>query len=94
MVIILLAVVALTDYVITFYCIVNLVAKPAFEAEEIPEDISGEDFMGYNNEDKEFNDHIEEQNVRIALLSSNIDEILSNINSIVERNKVNQGVLS
>jgi hypothetical protein len=92
MFIIILAVVALTDYVITVCCIVNMVTKPTAMTEETPKGISEGDVMGHINNDKEFNDYIEEQNARIALLSFNIDKILSNIDSIIEKNKVNQGV--
>jgi hypothetical protein len=81
MFIVILAVVALTDYIITFYCIVNLAAKPADETIETTEDIS-----------EEFFDHIEEQNARISHLSFKVDEILSNIDSIIGENKVKQGV--
>ena len=98
---VILIVVALTDYVITVYCIVSMVAKSSVETEEIPDDISEGDVMDLANNDYAGcvvdhinNDYIEEQNARIALLSSNIDEILSNIDSIVEGKKVNQGVLS
>jgi hypothetical protein len=92
MFIIFLAVVALTDYVITVYCIVNLVAKPAGETAEPPRDISDGSVMGYISIDKEFIDHIEEQNARIAHLSFKVNEILSNIDSIIEGNKVKQSV--
>jgi hypothetical protein len=101
---VILAVVALTDYIIIFYCIVSMVARPSVGTEETPEDFFEGGVMDYINNDyveeqnaciASFNDdYIEEQNARIALLSSNIDEILSNIDSIVEGNKVNQGVLS
>jgi hypothetical protein len=85
---VILVVVALADYVITVYCIVSMVAKPTAETEEIPEDNFEGCAIDHIN-----NDYIEEQNARIALLSSNINEILSNIDSIVEGNKVNQRVL-
>ena len=92
MFIVILAVVALTDYVITVYCIVNLAAKPTDETKETPEDISEGGVMEHINIDKEFIDHIEEQNARIAHLSFKVDEILTNIDSIIEGNKVKQGV--
>jgi len=91
---VILAVVALTDYVIIFYFIVNMVAKPTVGTEEPPKDISGGGVMCHINSDKELNDYIEEQNARIAVLSFNIDEILSNIDSIIERKKVNQEALA
>ena len=100
MFLVILTVIALADYVITFYCIVNMVAKPMVKAAETPKDISDEyktvdcADMGYVCDDEEFNRYIEEQNSRIALLSSNVNKILSNIDSIVEGNKVNQGALS
>ena len=101
MFIFILAAVALADYVIIFYCIVSMVAKTSVETEEIPDDISEGYVMDYVNNGYEESviehindDYIEEQNARIAVLSSNIDEILSNIDSIVEGKKVNQGVLS
>jgi hypothetical protein len=91
---VILAVVALTDYVIILYFIVNMVAKPTVETEEPPKDISGGGVIRHINSDKELNDYIEEQNARIAVLSFNVDEILSNIDSIIERKKVNQGALA
>jgi len=97
---IILAVVALADYVIIFCCLVNMVAKPTVRTAETPEFVS----EGYEtmdcavpvqvNDDEELNRYIEEQNSRIELLSSNINEILSNIDSIIERSKENQGVLA
>jgi len=108
MFIVILAVVALADYVIVFYSIVSMVAKPTIETAETQtlNDLSEGDIMEYidnngefndndkefNDYDKEFDDYIEEQNARIALLSLKVDEILSNIDSIIEGNKVNQGV--
>jgi hypothetical protein len=77
-----------------------MVTKPTVEAEEIPNDIFEEyktidcADMGYVCDDEEFNRYIEEQNSRIALLSSNVNEILSNIDAIVEGDKGNQGALS
>jgi len=94
MFIVILAVVALTDYVITVYCILNIVTKPTVETAEPPKDISEGGVMGHINNEKEFNDYIEEQNARITLLSFNIEKILSNIDSIIEGNKVNQRGLS
>jgi len=102
-----LAVIALADYVIIFYSIVNMVAKPTIETAETQtlNDFSEGDIMEYidnngefnDNEfdgnDEEFNEYIEEQNARIALLSVNVDKILSNIDSIIEKSKFNQGVL-
>jgi len=95
MFVVILAVVALTDYVIIFYFIVSMVAKPGFGTDETTEDIFEGGVMNYSNdgyiEEQDagivpFNDdYIEEQNARIALLSSNIDQILSNIDAIVER---------
>jgi len=100
MFIVILTIIALADYVITFYCIVNMVVKPAVMTEETPKVIFEENKaidcadMGYVCDDEEFNRYIEEQNSRIALLSLNVNEILSNIDTIIEGNKVDQGVLS
>ena len=98
MFIVIMAVAALADYVITFCCIVNMVAKPAVETEETPKAVSEgyqtmDNAVGHLSDDEEFNRYIEEQNARIALLSFNIDKILSNIDSIVEGNKAEQVVL-
>jgi len=98
MFIVILTVVALADYVITAYCILNMVVKPTVNTVKTPKYISeGEEDQTMNdavmeriNDDEEFNSYIEEQNNRIALLSFNVDEILSNIDSIIERNKVRQ----
>jgi hypothetical protein len=90
---VILAVAALADYVIIVYCILNMVSKPAVKTAEIPKDISEGYLMGHINNDKEFNAYIEEQNYRIALLSLNVEEILSNIDAIIERNKEKQGVM-
>jgi hypothetical protein len=114
MFIVILTVIALADYVITFCCILEMVAKPADKTAITPKDIYEEDktmnsvdmgfvcddkeFDGYeknfNSYDKDFNSYIEEQNSRIALLSFNVNEILSNIDSIIERDKINQEALS
>jgi len=100
MFIVILTIIALADYVITFYCIVNLVVKPTVKTEEPPKNILEENKtidcadMGYVCDDEEFNRYIEEQNSRIALLSFNVNKILSNIDSIIERDKVNQEALS
>jgi len=90
-----LAIVALADYVITVYCILTMVSKPTVKKEETPKDISEGGVTGcIIINDKEFNDYIEEQNLRIAVLSAKVDEILSNIDAIIEGNKAKQGVLS
>ena len=99
---VILAVIALADYIIIFCCIVNMVAKPAVGTAGIPEVIfDGETEqttdnadMGFVCDDDEFNRSIEEQNSRIAVLSFNVNKILSNIDSIIERDKVNQEALS
>jgi len=99
---VILAVIALADYVIIFYCIVNMVAKPAAMTAETAEVVFEREtdqtmncaVMEHVNDDEEFQRYIEEQNSRIAALSSNVNEILSNIDSIIERNEVNQRVLS
>jgi hypothetical protein len=88
---VILAVVALTDYVITLYCIVNMVAKTTVETVEIQKDISEGGVMVHINNDKAFNDYIEEQNARIALLSFNVDKILSTIDSIVKKQIKSEG---
>ena len=107
MFIVLLAVVALAEYVIIFYSIVNMVAKPAdkLEEEEKKQTVNNADVgfvcehtdfngcsKGSNTYDKEITGYIEEQNYRIALLSFNVAQILSNIDAIVERNKAEQRV--
>jgi len=90
---VILAVAALADYVIIIYCILNMVTKPTVKKVEIQKDVSEECVMVHINNDKEFNAYIKEQNYRIALLSLNVEEILSNIDAIIERNKVKQGVM-
>jgi len=107
MFIVILAVIALADYVITFCCIVNMVSKPAIRMEEPPKEIfegeqtinnadmgivcDDEEFNSYdknfNTYDKDFNSYIEEQNSRIALLSLNVNEILSNIDTIIQKKR-------
>jgi len=99
---IILAVVALADYVIIFWCIVNMITKLTVKTVETPEAFfEGEidqtmncAVMEHVNNDEEFNRYIEEQNSRIAALSFNINKILSNIDAIIEGNEVNQRVLS
>jgi len=108
MFIVLLVVVALADYVITFCCIVNMVTKPIVRTVKTPEVVyDGETDQTMNSSimefvcddeeferyDEGFNRYIEEQNSRIALLSSNVNEILSIIDSIIERSE-NQRVVS
>jgi len=98
---VILAVVALADYVITVYCIVNMISKPTVKAAEIKKYISAgkggqamnNTVMEHINGKKESSEHIEDQNLRIALLSLNVDKILSNIDSIIEKNKGKQRVL-
>jgi hypothetical protein len=90
---VILGVIALADYVIIFYCIVNGIARPTVKTEEAAMGISEGGIMEYINNGKKVNDYIEEQNTRMALLSFNIDKILSNIDSIIERSKFNQRVL-
>jgi len=55
-----------------------------------------EEFDRYDKEfnayDKDFNSYLEEQNSRIALLSLKVNEILSNIDSIIERSEAEQRV--
>jgi len=114
MFLVILTIIALADYVITFCCILEMVAKPAEKTASIPKYISEEEQTmssvdmevvcddkefdkydkGFNTYDKDFNSYIEEQNSRIALLSYNVKEILSNIDSIIERDKTNQEALS
>jgi hypothetical protein len=92
---VILAVVALADYVIIFCCIVNMVAKPAAGAEETPEAVFEREtdqtmdcaVMEYINDDEEFYRYIEEQNSRIAALSFNVNEILSNIDTIIQKKR-------
>ena len=99
---VILTVVALADYLIIVYCILNMVAKTTVRTEETPKGISWEEreqtmnsaVMGHINNDEEFNRQIEEQNSRIALLSFNVDKILSNIDSIIERDKVKRRVFT
>jgi len=86
---VILAVIALTDYVITFYFIVNMVAKPTVKAGQSTDN----SVMGQINDDKEFYDRIKEQNIRIARLSLNIEKIISNIDAIIEKGKEEQKVL-
>jgi hypothetical protein len=105
MFIVILAVVAFAGYVITYCCIVNMVAKPDIRTEETPEvvyegetdqplDCSVTDFVCEDDEfDRDFNSNIEEQNSHIALLSYNVNEILSNIDSIIEKNEKQRVVL-
>jgi len=90
---VILAVIALADYVITFYCILSMITKPTVKTgEEDP--IMDDIIMGHINDDKKFYEYIEEQNIRIARLSFNIDKILSNIDAIIERGKEEQRVSS
>ena len=92
---VILAVIALADYVIIFYFIVNMVAKPAARTEGTPEVVFEREMdqtmdcavMEHINDDEEFSRYIEEQNSRIAALSLNVNEILSNIDAIIQKKK-------
>jgi len=101
MFIVILTMFALADYVITIYYVINMVTKPAVKTTEIPKVVSvGVGQQTVNNavaghvvNDKELIESIEEQNSRIALLSVNVNEILSNIDSIIESADSRRGVL-
>ena len=101
MFIVILTMFALADYVITIYYVINMVTKPAVKTTEIPKVVSvGVGQQTVNNavaghvvNDKELTESIEEQNTRIALLSVNVNEILSNIDSIIESANSRRGVL-
>ena len=88
-----LTVIALVDYVIIFCCILDMVTKPMVKTAEIPEYISeaGQTMnnadLGFVCDDEEFNSFLEDQNSRIAALSSNVNQILSNIDAIIQEKK-------
>ena len=98
---VILAIVALADYIIIFCCIVNIITKLTVKTAETPMAVFEREIeqtmncavMEHVNDDEEFQRYIEEQNSRIATLSSNINEILSNIDSIIEGNEVKQRVV-
>jgi hypothetical protein len=91
--IVILAVIALADYVITVYCILSVLPNPTFKAGE-GDQATDNSVIGHIKDDKEFYDYIEEQNIRIARLSSNIEKIISNIDAIIEKDKEERGILS
>jgi len=87
MFIVILTVIALADYIITAYCILNMVEKPD-ESGESPKDKAVNNAVTeHTDEDEDLIRHIEEQNYRIALLSFNVNKILSNIDEIIREKK-------
>jgi hypothetical protein len=72
-----------------------MIAKPSARTEETPEFVFEREadqpmncaVMEHVNDDEEFYRYIEEQNSRIAALSFNVNEILSNIDSIIQEKR-------
>jgi hypothetical protein len=89
-----LAVFGLISYVIIAYIFLNKIANPIIKADEFPKDVSEKEHDDDdNNNNKEPIDCIEDRTYSAALLSRSIDEMLSDIDKIMEKSRVKQGVL-
>ena len=86
MFIVVLTAVALAEYVIIAYCIMTLVAKPPVRTAEEDQTMNNP-VTGHVNDNEELISYIEDQNYRIALLSFNVNKILSNIDAIIGEKK-------
>jgi len=87
MFIVILTVIALADYIITAYCILNMVGKPDETVEPPKYKAVDNAVTEHTDVDEELIRYIEEQNHRIALLSFNVNKILSNIDEIIREKK-------
>jgi len=96
MFIIVLTVIALADYVITFCCIVNMVAKPTVKTVKLPEYISEGDQtmskidMGFVCEDKEFSSYEKNFNT----YDKDLNNYDKDINSYIEEQNSRIALLS
>jgi len=80
-----LTILALTSYVIIACIVLGRIARPIIKAEKIRKDIS-EKIHSDNN--KEPGGYVEDGNSSKAILSRNIDEMLSDIDTVIEESKV------
>jgi len=83
-----LAVAALIAYVIIAYIILNRIVKPIVKAEEPGKN---EEYVNVNN--KEPGGGIEDRNNSAAFLSRNIDEMLSEIDTVMEKSRIKWSIL-
>jgi len=91
-----LAVLALIAYVIIAYIILNKVANPKTKStgkktapkKDGSDKGHGEDY----NDSKRLDDYIEGRNSNAAVISKNIDDMLSDIDSVMEKSKVKWSV--
>jgi hypothetical protein len=92
-----LAVVTLIAYVTIAYIVLNRIVKPIVKAEEPGKNeelgMRNEEYGNDNNDSKEPGGVIENRNSGAALLSRNIDEMLSEIDTVLEKGKVKWSVL-
>jgi len=91
-----LAVAALIAYVIIAFIILNRIVKPIVKAEEPGKN----EELGMRNEEnadnvnnKESGGGIEDKNSGAAVLSRNIDEMLSEIDTVLEKGKIKWSIL-
>jgi flagellar biosynthesis/type III secretory pathway M-ring protein FliF/YscJ len=91
-----LAVLALIAYVIIAYIILNKVTnpknKPSGKKAAPQKDDSDREDEGDYNDSKRLDDYIEGRNSKAVILSRSIDEMLSDIDSIMEKSKVKWSV--
>jgi len=92
-----LAVVTLIAYVIIAFIILNRIIKPNVKAEEPGKNeklgMRNEEYGNDNNNSKESGGGIEDRNYSAALLSRNIEEMLSEIDEVLEKGKVKWSIL-
>jgi hypothetical protein len=95
---IILAVLALIAYVIIAYIVLNKLLNPIVKTEEPQKNeeagIRNEDYVNNNNDsdNKELNNCIEDRPSSTALLSLSIDEMLSDIDTAMEKSRVKWSV--
>jgi len=91
-----LAVLALVAYVIIAYIILNRIAKqnvkPAVKTEKHKKDASEKKHRNADNDSKKIDDYIEGHNSSPAIMYRNIDEMLTSIDSVIEKSKVKWNV--
>ena len=84
-----LAILALVAYVIIAYIVIDKLLNPVIKTDEPPNDVSDDEHDGDNNNDnsKRLNGCIEDQVSSTAFLSMSIDEMLSDIDTIMEKSR-------
>jgi hypothetical protein len=82
-----LMVLTLISYVIIACIVLNRIARPIIKIEEIQKEVSDKEHGG-DNDNEESGGYIEDGTSGNAILSRNIDEMLSEIDVVMEKSKV------